>query len=388
MKKVCQIFLLAFCAVVLAAVPVLTACSEPEAYSLYENRTLAVSRPAFSVSSLFSGDYFEGWETYLRDSVWNRDGLLKLSTRLDMLAGRPFVHETHASGEALLPYVAEAIDPDTVTEDAARMAAGLAALAAQVESYGGTFLYVGVPNQYSVYREGYPAYMEYIAQGLDTARSAFFAALDAAGVPYLDMGAVLAHPQDSYFKTDHHMTLPGSVETCRAIFETLRGMGVEIPDHLAGLSYQTLPNPFYGSRGRKLYGLSPFQEQLDVYDAAPDVPFTRADNGEPVEATLYTLPETGEEPVTYGIFMGGDIAETVLTTGRAQLSDALIFGDSYTNAIETAFYTGFDETRSLDLRYYEDMTLSAYIDQYRPDVVVCVRDDANYLNFTGNGALS
>lgn len=105
-------------------------------------------------------------------------------------------------------------------------------------------------------------------------------------------------------------------------------------------------------------------------------------------SSLCTLPATDSEPVTYGMFMGGDIAETILTTGRAELSDALIFGDSYTNAIETVFYTGFDETRSLDLRYYEEQTLSDYIDAYRPAVVVCVRDDANYLNFTGNGALS
>ena len=389
MKKFCQIFLLAFCALVLTAVPVLTAFSEPQDYSIYENRTLISARPDLSASSLFSGAYFEGWETYLRDGVWNRDGLLKLSTRLEYAAARLFVNDIHASQDALLPYVVESIDPDTVEEDAARMAQNLADVAAQVENYGGIFLYVGVPNQYSVFRDGYPAYMSsYISEGLDAVRHAFFTALDEAGVAYLDMGAVFANPADYYFKTDHHMTLPGSVETCRAIFEALRSMGIEIPDHLADVSYRTLPNDFYGSRGRKLYGLSPFTESVEVFETASDVPFARVDNGEAVAASLCTLPETDSEPVTYGLFMGGDIAETVLKTGRAELSDALIFGDSYTNAIETVFYTGFDETRSLDLRYYEEETLSAYLDAYHPAVVVCVRDDANYLNFTGNGALS
>ena len=125
-----------------------------------------------------------------------------------------------------------------------------------------------------------------------------------------------------------------------------------------------------------------------MFDTAPELPFTRRDNGELCEASVVTLPASAEEPVTYGLFMGGDIAETVLTTDRPALSDALIFGDSYTNAIETVFYTGFDETRSLDLRYYEGETLSAYLAAYRPAVVVCVRDDANYLNFSGNGAIS
>ncbi len=387
MKKACQIFLLAFCALVLIAVPVLTAFSAPQEYSIYENRTLAAARPDLSVESLFSGAYFEGWETYLRDSVWNRDGLLKLSTRLDMALGRPFVNDIHASQEALLPYSVESVDPDTVAADAARMADSLAALAAQVESYGGVFLYVGVPNQFSVYRDGYPAYMSYVGEELDAVRDAFSAALAERGVAFLDVGAALADIGSFYFRTDHHMTLPGGVETCRLIFETLRELGADIPE-LPQVSYRTLPNPFYGSRGRRLYGLSPFTEQLEVFDTALQLPFTRRDNGELCEASVVTLPASAEEPVTYGLFMGGDIAETVLTTDRPALSDALIFGDSYTNAIETVFYTGFDETRSLDLRYYEGETLSAYLAAYRPAVVVCVRDDANYLNFSGNGAIS
>ena len=63
-----------------------------------------------------------------------------------------------------------------------------------------------------------------------------------------------------------------------------------------------------------------------MFGAAPDVAFARADNGEAVAASLYTLPASEAEPVSYGVFMGGDIAETVLTTGRAALSDALISG--------------------------------------------------------------
>ena len=41
--------------------------------------------------------------------------------------------------------------------------------------------------------------------------------------------------------------------------------------------------------------------------------------------------------------------------------------------------------RSLDLRYYTEKTLSEYIREYRPDVVLCIRDDLNYLSTEGNG---
>lgn len=47
----------------------------------------------------------------------------------------------------------------------------------------------------------------------------------------------------------------------------------------------------------------------------------------------------------------------------------------------------FDEMRSLDLRYYTDKTLSAYIDAYQPEIVLCIRDDLNYLSTLGNGTV-
>lgn len=387
MMKTLRIAFILFCALVLLAVPALTlytATAEP-VYSLYENRNLS-GRPGLTFQSLLSGDYFEAWEAYLRDRVWQRDSLLRTDAALQTALGRPFVNDVLAADEALLPYVS-GIDPDTVAADAARMADDLAAIAEQVKAAGGVFLYVGVPNQYSACREGYPGYMDYVGEGLDAARDAFFAALSERNVAYLDMNAVFADPAAHYFRTDHHMDLPGSVETCRAIFDALRELGVEIPDHLSDVSYRALPNPFYGSRGRKLYGLGGLSEQLVVYESAPQVPYTRMDYDGTENAPLIALPETAEEPVSYGIFTGGDMAETVITTDRPELSRALIFGDSYTNTIETAFYTGFDETRSLDLRYYADMPLSDYLALYRPQVVVCVRDDANYLNFTGNGSL-
>ena len=41
--------------------------------------------------------------------------------------------------------------------------------------------------------------------------------------------------------------------------------------------------------------------------------------------------------------------------------------------------------RSLDLRHYDKMTLCDYIDQYQPDLVIAVRDNMSFDQFTGNG---
>lgn len=82
--------------------------------------------------------------------------------------------------------------------------------------------------------------------------------------------------------------------------------------------------------------------------------------------------------------MGGDFGETVLKTDRPELPDALIFGDSFTNALETLLYASFDETRILDLRHYTDMSLKEYVDTYRPDVVLCIQNDTFYYTAGGN----
>ncbi len=103
------------------------------------------------------------------------------------------------SDVALLPYV-EGADTAAAARDAARMARDLAAVAAQVESYGGVFLYVGVPNQYSVYRAGYPAYMDYVAEGLDAVHDAFFRRALRGGRCVLDMGAVFEDPAAYYLR--------------------------------------------------------------------------------------------------------------------------------------------------------------------------------------------
>lgn len=82
------------------------------------------------------------------------------------------------------------------------------------------------------------------------------------------------------------------------------------------------------------------------------------------------------------------MAETMLCTYRPELPKLLIIGDSFTNAMETILWASFDETRSLDYRYYTKKTLSEYIGEYQPDVVLFIRDDTAYLNQNRNGNLS
>ena len=83
----------------------------------------------------------------------------------------------------------------------------------------------------------------------------------------------------------------------------------------------------------------------------------------------------------YSLYMGGDVGETVIETGRPDLPSILIYGDSFTNPVECLAYYSFDEMRSIDLRHYKDMTLA-----YQPDIVVGIRDYEALLSTDFNGS--
>ena len=152
------------------------------------------------------------------------------------------------------------------------------------------------------------------------------------------------------------------------------------------LTFEDLPNPFLGSRDRKLYGLWPGSEALTIGVQRDPVAFDRTDNGTPVPAQVFRLPATEAETVDYNVYMGGDVGETVIETGRPDLPSILIYGDSFTNPVECLAYYSFDEMRSIDLRHYKDMTLADYIQAYQPDIVVGIRDYEALLSTDFNGS--
>lgn len=131
----------------------------------------------------------------------------------------------------------------------------------------------------------------------------------------------------------------------------------------------------------------PIDEHLYEAVFREDIPFTRKDNGIPSEASVYSDAAFENGSVTYSLYMGGDIAETVIDTDRPELPSALIFGDSFTNAVEALAYYSFDEMRSVDLRYYTEMSIAQYIEKYQPDIVICIRDYESLLAADGNGKL-
>ncbi|MBQ1503175.1 MAG: hypothetical protein IIZ35_04150, partial [Clostridia bacterium] len=97
-----------------------------------------------------------------------------------------------------------------------------------------------------------------------------------------------------------------------------------------------------------------------------------------------SIPAENEEAL-YSLYMAGDIGRTEIRTGRDGLPDVLIYGDSFTNAVECVAWYSFDTTYTVDFRHYKDKTLSELIEERKPDIVICIRDYEAFLTAFDNG---
>lgn len=389
MKQKLQTGFVALAILVITAVPLLTLFSTEQGVSFYEQRVLA-GIPTPTVKTILNGEFFTGIETFIQDHLIARDSLLTLNTSVELALDRVAVNNLIVTENALLDkYGFSKWDLDYLTAQAQTKAAAYAELANTVRSYGGYFCYLGVPQFTTYFAEKYPEFMDSRLWHTTGIRNAFSAAMTEAGVPFVNMYAAYqaaGMPEEYYFDSDHHYTTEGAFFAAQTLMEYLQENSGRDLACLTAEDYNihTLKNPFLGSSNRKLYGLWESKDRLTVMTPLLEIPYTRTDNGYPVEY-IWQLPADDTATVTYGAYMGGDVAETVIQTSRPELPSILIYGDSFSNPVEALLWPNFNETRSLDFRYYTEKTLTEYIAAYQPDYVICIRDESTYLSDVFNG---
>lgn len=395
MKKFIEILTVICFAAALAAVPIKT-FSQPAAERLfYENRK-AQPIPRPNARNLLDGSFQSSLEKGFSDNFVFRDSILAFHTYIDKYILRKKVINDVIWTEdesPLLPRISSApADIEEIKSKAERMSARMSRIRDITAENGGEFYFVGIPEQYSYFRSKYPDYVFNNDDFLSQQEDILFRILSEKGINYIDMNEEFdkSGRSDSFYSfVDHHFTLKGAYETCKCLTERILSETDKTPALLSetDFEYKEVPNPYYGSRNRKLMGVYESKEHLFVPEFKERVPFLRTDNNEVRDSVIYNYFMDETAPITYETYMGGDIAETKIETHREDLPDLLMFGDSFTNPMEMLLYTSFDESRFLDFRYYDEKSLSEYIKEYKPDIVVMVRDDTRYLDFTGNGKL-
>lgn len=390
-EKLANILFTSCFVVFLGAVMIITIIKPKESVSYYENRELA-SIPHYSYRGIVEGTYFSSWNDFLSDHSAGRKTLVKLNAYIDAnLINRPVVNDVVISDDMLLGFEKyELVDKKDIAKQSQEMANNMSQLNKIIQSYGGSFYYVAVPGQYSYFGDRYPFYLNNRKEYTDAVLAAFKSDMGERDVRLIDMGDVfkaIGNPSDLYSKADYHYSYRGAFKTYQSIMEVI---GKDANNELSilketDLEFRTLDNPYMGSRLRKICNVRQSREKLEIGLPIKAIPFTRTDNDIQKEASVYALPTNSWENITYSAYMGGDVSETIIDTGRTALPSVLIYGDSFTNPIETLLYYSFDVMYSIDLRGYKNMSLAEYIQRYKPDFVVCVRDYEVLLSTDGNG---
>ncbi len=365
--------------------------------SYFENRALA-PRPTLSAETILDGSFFQQVDDWLSDHTGGRNYLLKADTLFRLfvnvkLLHCPVVNETVVLDDMLLPFNEyETINPYAIEASAREQAKNMNDAREIVESYGGEYLFVAVPCQHVYYADRYPDYLNNRSAFIQTAKPALMDALAELGVNTLDMGEVLLRPENrdlAASRVDNHYTIYGAYLTYLEIMRVINA-GRDTPlDVLeeGEFTISELPNHYMGSRTRKLFDLSSIHERLSILTPNHPIPFHRYYYGDEVAPEVYAMPFSPTENLDYGLYMGGDYmdAATLIDTERARLPSVMIYGDSFTNAVECIIYWSFGKMFSIDLRHYADMTLREYLEEFQPDYVVCIRDYAQVTNPTFNG---
>jgi hypothetical protein len=393
MKRFGKIILIVMFLGVIFTIPMITKLQKSQAISQFENRKLA-EIPVLNKTSLLSGEYFSKWETYLSDHIYGRNTWIKSYTFINMVVlGKANINNIVIGRDGfLLPFFDyddkyEAINSE---ENLSKMVDQLKELQDKMMLQGGSFYFVGVPSQASYHRTEYPKHLQNKSELLNNIERQIFDKLDQLDVANINMNDVF-HKRPNieyYYKTDHHYNFEGAYATYYEIIQNIYQKGaykIHPPLDKADMDIVTLNNPFGGSRNRQIYFMHPANEQIKIAYPKNKIPYEKFNNGK-ADNKLYYLAESETAMINYGVYMGGDWAETVIRTNNNRLPNLLVFGDSFTNALEPLLYKHFNETRILDLRHYNKMSLYEYIDEYKPDIVVMVRDDLNYGNLEGNGS--
>ena len=362
-----------------------------EDYSYYENRNL-FSRPKLSLEGIMDGSYFTDLDTYIKERSAKREAFLRFSTFIDLhVLHRPVVNDVVVTKESLLPFNEYEIVSDyNINYYSDVITSNLKSHTDLVESYGGNFYYVAVPCQYVCKSHLYPWYLNNRSAYTSASRTALLSKLDNASVDYIDMLEYYEREgrPDSYSSNiDNHYSILGGYATYREIIDRINADHKYVLDPLEDgeYSYSVVEKRYLGSRTRKLFDMWDITEPIGIITPNKDVPFVRYNYGYESSANVYSIPGANEPYATYGVYMGGDITETVIKTNRPELPTVLVYGDSFTNAVESLLWYNFDTMYTLDYRYYDKMDLHSFIDKHKPDIVICIRDYQAILAPWGNG---
>ncbi|MBQ3548925.1 MAG: hypothetical protein IJA33_03490 [Oscillospiraceae bacterium] len=314
---------------ILAAISLSSLILPDRQFSPNENRYLE-QRPQFTLQNLFSGKYTAAAAEYTADQIVLRDFWMETASTTQQAMGKQEINNTWLGADG--HYFAK-VTPDTF--DGKQYRKNLQ----QVEK----FFETNADKSCHLLMAPTPAYMlsELLPQNaqLFDADSCFDAMTDQFGSRFIDTRRVLTDPS-CYYRTDHHWTTEGALAAygvwCEATDHEVRNWTLEqVSDSFRGTLYSQVMLP---------------SSAYDSLSIAPDVEVTSVNSDGEMSDSIYSM-EALEEKDHYKIFMGGNYAKVIITTGADTGRDLLLIKDSFANSFVPFLTEDYDTITLLDLRH-------------------------------------
>lgn len=310
--------------------------------SVAENRELQ-QRPSISLSRLLDGKFASEYTKFLSDQFINRDGLIKIKAKFDLMTGKKEINGVYiAKNDYLMEGFKRSDDNSTLSK------------LSEINKFtnNNTGLKVSmmlVPNKVEIYSNLLPKsnpnnsqkeYVNFVKKNLDSKIKV---------VELFDVFEKNKNNIDLYFKTDHHWTTDGAylayVEYCKALnLEPINENMLE-----RNLASDSFKGSLYYKNGAEIG----FPDELYLYlNKNEDKPVLVKyyDDLKKVPSLYDVSKLQGRDP--YEVFTGGNHTQIKIRTNIDTKRKLLIVKDSYANAMLPFLVNNFSEITVVDLRYF------------------------------------
>jgi len=358
-----------------------------KAESLYENRTLA-QEPVKDLKLIWSGQYFQQYETYFSDQFVYRDRWVRHYTDLQMTMPQTFVNgfyiakDNHVIAQPVTDFPKQELDAS---------AKALNDLGNYLQRKGTPLYYFPLPSKANTAADLLPSY---VPEGRGVANKKYLLSkIDKKLVHVTDISGEFKKnrtPQqvaDLYFKTDHHWNIEGALLGYQQVIKRLAKDFPNISTDTAKstFTHSCINNPFIGSLNKQLLLEVDLHADKVCYYMPKDYSFNdykvyrngiNENNRTLLQSIYSTYKKQPNEKIEYGSAYTWDLTEFNIVNPKSTNNlRALIIKDSYGNAASFHMAHHFKETTVYDIRHNPSRTLYSYLDTHQFDLVIIEYND-------------
>ena len=362
--------------------------------SVMEKRNLANNHD-ITLSSLMEGRFSNVCEDILKDQFYQRDSLTKTYYQIKILFNAPFASSSGSDGSL------DGVSFRFLSDDVIEINDGY--LINNILLYDEAKAYMAASRGYNIDEmdRTYPDVKTYIyfptrlEEILDVGNDLNY------GLRYretfirqfnenitwsaLQISSVEDH-QNFFFKSDHHWNIKGAYQGYTDIV-TMIGKDYDIGGPKKVKDEITYDYEFHGNISSQI-GMIGESDHISDYTLEDIGEYTLLANGEPLDLSDvkrdYAQNGNTTQYSDYDLYFGDNYFIRVFDFHQEDRPNILIFGDSFTNAIQEWLASHFNKTVLIDLRGKDDsFSLASYLKEYDIDIIL-VTLPYNDMFFNGN----